>query len=120
MASATPTAPAPTLSVSLANTLSRAAQATAGVLLLLAVVKVVAGGLLITTTTLAALLGIVQGLILVFLALILIKIATDFGFARDVPHLSNAHLLNALDSWQDFCKTLIALAVFIFLTALLR
>ena len=82
--------------------------------------KVVTGALMITSATLAALLGIVQGLILVFLALILIKIATDLAFAREVPHLSNAHLLNALDSWQDFCKTLIALAIVIFLTALVR
>src|SRR5262245_17037553 len=94
-----------------ALSLRRAAQIAAGVLLLLAGAKVVTSVLTFLSATLLALLGLVEGGLLVLLALILIKIATDLRYAREVPQLANTHLLNALDSWQDFCKFLIGLAV---------
>ena len=63
---------------------------------------------------------LVEGALTALLGLILVKIATDLRYAREVPSLSGTHLLNALDSWQDFCKTLIGLAVVAFLAAALR
>jgi len=120
MASATPTASIPALGDAQAKSLGMAAQLTAGVLLLLAIAKVVTGVFTFLSATLIALLGVVQGILCGVLALILIKIATDLRYAREVPHLSSAHLLNALDSWQDFCKFLIGLAVVALLAAMLR
>lgn len=120
MASAAPTASTPSLSDAQAKSLGRAAQITAGVLLLLALAKVATSVLTIMSATLVALLGVVEGGLCVLLALILIKIVTDLRFAREVPQLSNVHLLNALESWQDFCKFLIGLAVVAFLAAMLR
>jgi hypothetical protein len=120
MASATPSVPAPTLSEAQAKSLGLAAKLAAAVLLLLAGVKVVTSVLVFLSATLLALLGLVEGALTALLGLILIKIATDLRYAREVPQLSGTHLLNALDSWQDFCKTLIGLAVVAFLTAALR
>ena len=120
MASATTSASAPTLSEAQAKSLGHAAQITAGVLLLLGAAKAVTGALTIGSATLLALLGLVESGLTILLALILIKIATDLRFAREVPQLGGIHLLNALDSWQDFCKTLIGLGVVALLAAALR
>ena len=120
MASATASPPSTSLSDAQAMSLRRAAQIAAGVLLLLAAAKVVTSVLTFLSATLLALLGLVEGGLLVLLALILIKIATDLRYAREVPQLANTHLLNALDSWQDFCKFLIGLAVVFFLEMALR
>ncbi|GEM_PF-4322846 len=120
MASAISSAPVSPLSTAQATSLGRAAQFTAAVMLLLALAKVATSVLTFLSATLLALLGLVEGGLLALLALILIKIATDLRFAREVPQLSSTHLLNALDSWQDFCKTLIGLAVVAFLAAALR
>ena len=120
MASATTSTAAPTLNAAQATSLGRAAQLTAAVLLLLALAKVATSVLTFLSATLLALLGLVEGGLFGLLALILIKIVTDLRYAREVPQLSGTHLLNALDSWQDFCKTLIGLAVVAFLAAALR
>ena len=120
MASATPLVPAPTLSEAQAKSLCLAAKLAAAVLLLLGGVKLVTSVLLFLSATLLALLGLVEGALTALLGLILIKIATDLRYAREIPQLSGTHLLNALDSWQDFCKTLIGLAVVAFLSAALR
>jgi hypothetical protein len=120
MASANPSVPAPTLSDAQAQTLGLAAKLAATVLLLLGGVKLVTSVLIFLSATLLALLGLVEGALTVFLGLILIKIATDLRYAREVPQLSGTHLLNALESWQDFCKTLIGLAVVAFLAWMLR
>jgi energy-converting hydrogenase Eha subunit B len=120
MASATASPPSTSLSDAQAMSLRRAAQIAAGVLLLLAAAKVVTSVLTFLSATLLALLGLVEGGLLVLLALILIKIATDLRYAREAPQLANTHLLNALDSWQDFCKFLIGLAVVFFLEMALR
>ena len=120
MASATASPQSTSLSHAQALSLRRAAQVAAGVLLLLAGAKVVTSVLTFLSATLLALLGLVEGGLLVLLALILIKIATDLRYAREVPQLANTHLLNALDSWQDFCKFLIGLAVVFFLEMALR
>jgi energy-converting hydrogenase Eha subunit B len=120
MASATASPPSTSLSDAQAMSLRRAAQIAAGVLLLLAAAKVVTSVLTFLSATLLALLGLVEGGLLVLLALVLIKIATDLRYAREAPQLANTHLLNALDSWQDFCKFLIGLAVVFFLEMALR
>ncbi len=100
--------------------LRRAARIAAVIFLLLAGAKAVTSVLTFLSATLLALLGLIEGGLLVLLALILIKIATDLRFAREVPQLGSTHLLNAVDSWQDFCKFLIGLAVVAFLEAVLR
>jgi hypothetical protein len=120
MASANPSVPAPTLGEAQAKTLGIAAKLAAAVLLLLGGAKIVTSVLIFLSATLVALLGLVEGGLTVLLGLILIKIATDLRYAREVPQLSNTHLMNALDSWQDFCKTLIGLAVVAFLAWMLR
>ena len=120
MASATTSTSAPSLSAAQATSLGRAAQITAAVLLLLALAKAATSVLTFISATLLALLGVVEAGLLVLAALILIKIATDLRYAREAPQLANTHLVNALDSWQDFCKTLIGLAVVAFLAAALR
>lgn len=120
MASAAVSTPAPILSDSQAQTLGYAAQIAAAVLLALGAVKAVTSALLITTTTLVALLGVVEGVATAFLGLILIKIAADLRYVRAVPHVGNVHLKHALESWQDFCKALIALGVITLLSALVR
>lgn len=120
MASATASPPTTTLSDAQAMSLRRAAQIAATLLLLLAAAKVLTSILTVLSATLLALLGLVEGGLFVLLALILIKIATDLRYAREVPQLANVHLLNALDSWQDFCKFLIGVAVVVFLEAALR
>ena len=120
MASATASAPIMSLSDAQLLSLRRAAQITAALLLLLAAAKVAASVLTFLSAILLALLGLVEGGLFVLLALILIKIATDLRYAREVPQLANIHLLNALDSWQDFCKFLIGVGVVVFLEAALR
>jgi len=120
MASANPSVPAPTLGEAQAKTLGIAAKLAAAVLLLLGGAKLVTSVLIFLSATLLALLGLVEGGLTVLLGLILLKIATDLRYAREVPQLSGAHLMNALDSWQDFCKTLIGLAVIAFLASMLR
>ena len=111
MASATTAATTPTLNEGQAKSLGRAAQLAAAVLLLLALATLATSVVMFLSTTLLSLLGLVEGALIGLLALILIKIATDLRYAREVPSLNNVHLLNAIDSWQDFCKTLIGLAV---------
>ncbi|MCI0683445.1 MAG: hypothetical protein L0Y71_15180 [Gemmataceae bacterium] len=120
MASAAPSASAPLLSDSQAQTLRYAAQVAAAALLALGGVKLGTSILLLTTTTLLALLGLVEGAATAYLGLILVKIVTDLRYARAVPHLGNLHVKNALDSWQDFCRTLITVAVIVLLSALVR
>src|SRR5688572_8112892 len=120
MASAAPPAPTPILSDSQAQSLGYAAQFSAAILLVLGGAKVITSILLITTTPLLALLGIVEGAATAFLALILVKIATDLSYARAVPQLSQVHLKNALQSWQDFCKTLIIVGVVVLVSAWAR
>src|SRR5262245_49463519 len=118
MASAPATSPM--LSESQAKTLRSAATLTAVVLLALAGVKVATSLAVFLSTTLLALLGLAEGGLLALSALILIKIAVDLRYAGEVPQLSGTHFLNALSSWQDFCKTLIGLGVVMFLAAALR
>jgi len=120
MASAASSPITPLLSDSQAKTLGLAAQAAVAVLLILGGAKIVTSILLITTIPLVAVLGVVEGGATLFLALILIKIATDLRYARAMPDLGHIHLKNALASWQDFCKTLIALGVIVLLSALVR
>jgi len=122
MASAAPSAPTPILSDAQAQTLGSAAQVSAAILLVLGGAKVVTSilFLFITSTPLLSLLGLVEGGATAFLGLILIKIATDLGYARAVPQQSHLHLKNALESWQDFCKTLIVLGIVMLLSALAR
>ena len=120
MASAAPSAPTPILSDAQARTLGSAAQISAAILLALGGAKVVTSILLITSTPLLSLLGLLEGGATAFLGLILIKIAADLGYARAVPQVSHLHLKNALESWQDFCKTLIVLGIVMLLSALAR
>ena len=120
MASVAPSAPTPILSDAQAQTLGSAAQISAAILLALGGAKVVTSILLITRTPLLSLLGLVEGAATAFLALILIKIATDLRYARAVPQAGHLHLKNALESWQDFCKTLIVLGIVVLLSALAR
>lgn len=101
-------------------TLRLAVLTAAPILMLLGGVKLVTSVLMILSATLVSLLGLVQGAIIVLLGLILIKIATDLRFAREVPQLAGLHFTNALDSWRDFCKNLIAVAVIQFLIAWAR
>ena len=120
MAAATPAATTPTLNEAQAKSLGRAAQVAAGVLLLLALATLATSVLMFLSATLLSLLGLVEGALIALLGLILIKIATDLRYAREVPQLSGVHLINALDSWHDFCKTLIGVAVVAVLAAALR
>jgi hypothetical protein len=120
MATANPPAPALTVSGDQAKQLGCAAQIAATALLLFGAVKAVTSMMLVTSGVLLSLLGLIEGGLSVLLALILIKIATDLRYAREVPQLAGTHLMNALDSWQDFCKTLIGLGVVAFLAAMLR
>ncbi|MCS7047426.1 MAG: hypothetical protein NZO58_13800 [Gemmataceae bacterium] len=119
MATATPPA-VPGLDESLAKNLRLAAVPAALVLLGLGGVKLVTSVLSFPEGVFLALLGLIEGALTVLLGLILIKIATDLRYAAEVPTLSALHFMNALESWQDFCKTLIAVAVFALVGALLR
>jgi hypothetical protein len=101
-------------------TLERAAQLLGAVLVVLAVAKLVTSALGFGNAAGVAVLGVFEGLVTILLALILFKIATDLRYAREVPQFSGVHLANALGSWRDFCKTLIALGMVAFLTAALR
>lgn len=123
MATANPPASESTLGAEQAQnfaTLRLVVLLAAQVLLVLGGVKIVTSVLVILTTTLLALLGVVEGALTGFLALILIKIGTDLRYAREMPQLAPTHFMNALDSWRDFCKTLLAIAVVVFLTAWAR
>ena len=120
MASATTAATTPTLNEGQAKSLGRAAQLAAAVLLLLALATLATSVVMFLSATLLSLLGLVEGALIGLLALILIKIATDLRYAREVPHLSGVHLVNALNSWQDFCKTLIGIAIVAVLAAMIR
>ncbi len=97
-----------------------AAQVAAVVLLILGAAKLATSILSFFAGPWLAILGLFEGLLTVLLALILLKISTDLRYAREVPQLATTHLLHAMDSWRDFCKTLIAIAVLAFLTALAR
>jgi hypothetical protein len=97
-----------------------AAQVAAVVLLVLGAAKLVTSILSFLAAPWLSFLGLLEGMLTVLLALILVKIATDLRYAREAPQLTTTHLIHAMDSWRDFCKTLIAIAVLAFLGALAR
>ena len=100
--------------------LHRAAQIAALVLLVLGAAKLATSLLSFFAAPWLSVLGLFEGAVTVLLAMILVKIATDLRYAREVPQLATTHIINALDSWRDFCKTLIAVAVLAFLAAMMR
>ena len=92
--------------------LSLIMKAAAGVLFLLACVNLVGGALTLLTVSPGGLWAIVEGLIFVFLGLILLSSSSDIRFMVQTPYVA-IHLGNAFLNLRTFFQALLLLVTFL-------